>query len=170
MAKTRMDIQTVVVGGGPVASLVVLRPREDGDGKMRLPIRIGIFEAAAISAGVNSSGSSRPMTHDLLISMTQALGAEITAVCITDVVGSTFFARIELTTAAGEVISVDARPSDAIAIAVRQRTPIFAEESVLATAALPDFGGVEKDAEEESLALFHDFVEGLSPEDFSSDE
>ena len=74
MALVRMDIQTVVVGGGPVASLIVLRTH-DGDKDVRLPIKIGAIEATAISMGINGAPTKRPMTHDLLLSTMRTLGA-----------------------------------------------------------------------------------------------
>ena len=74
---------------------------------------------------------------------------------------------MELIAANGSHEYLDARPSDAIALAVRTGAPVYAEESVLTTAALPDFAAVEKDEQEAELAEFHQFVENLSPEDFN---
>ncbi len=143
-----MDIQTVVVGGGPVASLIVLRTRKpDADGSVtQLPIRIGAVEATAISMGVDGAHGGR----------------------ISDVEGTTFFAQVALRTDSGRAVQVDARPSDAIALAVRVDAPLFAEESVLEAATLPDFASVEKDEEKQELEKFHAFVEGLSPDDFNA--
>ena len=122
MARRRMDIQTVVVGSGPVASLVVLKPHElaEDEHPTRLPIRIGTVEATAISMGVEPQEGGRPMTHDLLRSAINDLGATVSGVCISDVSGTTFFALVELEKSSGETISVDARPSDAIALAVQR--------------------------------------------------
>jgi len=165
-----MDIQTVVVGSGPVASLVVLKPHElaEDEHPTRLPIRIGTVEATAISMGVEPQEGGRPMTHDLLRSVINDLGATVSGVCISDVSGTTFFALVELEKSSGETISVDARPSDAIALAVRTDAPIYAETDVLDTAGLPDFGAIEESTRERELADFHDFVETLSPGDFSA--
>ncbi len=170
MARRRMDIQTVVVGSGPVASLVVLKPHElaEDEHPTRLPIRIGTVEATAISMGVEPPEGGRPMTHDLLRSAINDLGATVSGVCISDVSGTTFFALVELEKSSGETISVDARPSDAIALAVRTDAPIYAETDVLDTAGLPDFGAIEESTRERELADFHDFVETLSPGDFSA--
>ena len=164
-----MDIESLVVGGGPLASLVVLRSEGSGeDGTAaQLPIQIGSFEASAISMGVASREGGRPMTHDLLKSTISALGASCVSVRINDVRGTTFYAQVELMREDGRQVLVDARPSDAIALAVREEVPVFAEESVLQTASLPDFRGVERDEQERELAEFHDFVETLSPEDFA---
>ena len=169
MSLREMDIESIAVGGGPMASLVVLRTqlRRGEETILELPIRIGRIEAAAISMGVAREEGGRPMTHDLLQSTISALGARCLSVRIMAVQGTTFFAQIELEAAGGERVYVDARPSDALALAVRAHVPIYADESVLATAAAPDFRAVERDEKEHELAEFHAFVENLSPEDFN---
>lgn len=165
-----MDIQSLVVGGGPVASLVILRERNrhENESALQLPIRIGSYEASAISMGVTNQPGGRPMTHDLLVSTIAALGGHCVGVRIVAVQGTTFFAQIEYVTASGEHAFVDARPSDAIALAVRTDVAIYADDSVLQTAALPDFRAVERDEEAHELEEFRSFVEGLSPEDFNA--
>lgn len=169
MALVRMNISTIVVGGSAGSSLVVLKPHHRrGSNSVELPIRIGSVESSAISMGIDGSAPSRPLTHDLLKSVISSLGAALTGVVINDVRGTTFYAQLRLLTPDGERVQVDARPSDAIALAVRMRTPIYAEESVLDTAALPDFRSVEEDEERQELQRFHDFVEGLNPEDFNA--
>ena len=164
MPLRRMDIESVVVGEGPIASLVVLRTREQaGDGSsQQLPIRIGSFEATAITMGVHGRPGGRPMTHDLLCSVVSSLGATCVGVRIMAVQGTTFFAQVELERADGEHVFIDARPSDALALAVREEVPVYAEESVLESAAMPDFRGVEKDEEAHELEEFHNFVEPLT--------
>ena len=151
----RMDIKSVVIGGGPVASLVVLCPQErkTGEGAIKLPIRIGTVEASAISMGVERPEGGRPMTHDLLVNAVVALGGKVASVRVTSVSGTTFYAQVELVAADGSHEYLGA--------------PVYAEESVLTTAALPDFAAVEKDEREAELAEFHQFVENLSPEDFN---
>lgn len=168
MTQVRMDIETIVVGGGPVASMVVLRPRNPRltDGNLQLPIQIGLAEASAISTGMDDSTNHRPFTHDLLKNVVSELGSTISSVGIDRVEGATFFAHVTLIRSDGEHINVDARPSDAIALAVRTKAPIFVNSDVLETAAYPDFTTVRKDEEERELKEFHDFVETLSPEDF----
>ena len=170
MSLIEMKIKSVVVATGPMPSLVVLQPME-GDETLptNLPIQIGTFEATAISIGVEPHAMTRPMTHDLLLSVVRTLGAEIVEVRIVEVHGTTFFAQIIAKGADGTIRTVDARPSDAIALAVRANAPIFAEESVLFTASLPDFSSVENNKREEDLASFHNFVEELSPEDFKAE-
>ncbi len=167
MSLVRMDIQSVVVGAGPVASVVVLKPRHSSGPATKLPIRIGSVEAAALSMGVEGRGQKRPMTHDLLKSIITQLGATVSDVVISNVQGTTFYAQVRLIGATGEHVDVDARPSDALALAVRTHAPIFAESDVLETAALPDFATVERDERKREEEAFHEFVEGLMPEDFS---
>ncbi len=165
----RMDIESVIVGDGPIASLVVLRSREQegGHAARQLPIRVGSFEATAITMGANGRRGGRPMTHDLLNSTIAALGAECASVRITAVQGTTFFAQVDLVRSDGEHVFLDARPSDALALAVRNEAPVYAEESVLSAGAMPDFRGVEEDERERELEKFHTFVESLTPEDFN---
>ena len=169
MALHKMDIASVVVGQTPLASLVVLRAddAEGSESPRELPIRIGGVEASAITMGVTPRQGGRPMTHDLLVSAIESLGGRCAAVRITSVEGTTFFAQVDLVRMDGEHTYLDARPSDAIALAVREGVPVFADETVLSTAALPDFRSVEKDEENRELAEFHNFVETLSPEDFN---
>lgn len=166
MALIRMDIQSVVVGAGPVASVVVLKPRH-GDSLAKLPIKIGTFEAAAISMGVEGRRQKRPMTHDLLQDIISSLEANVSSIVINNVQGTTFYAQVRLKNPVGETICVDARPSDALALAVRVHAPVFAESDVLSMATLPDFSSVERDEREREAEAFHEFVEGLSPDDFA---
>ena len=163
----RMEIQTVVVGGPQMPSLVVLK-REGDDGKdIHLPIRIGPVEVAAITAGIEGSVRKRPLTHDLLSTTIDSLGGRLSSICIDDVRGTTFYATLQLVRDDGSRTEIDCRPSDAIALAVRKGAPIYAREQVIETATMPDFKKVEKDTEQQELQAFHDFVEGLNPEDFT---
>lgn len=162
-----MEIQTVVVGGLQMPSLIVLKGADEDTRETHLPIRIGPVEAAAITEAIDHHKKRRPLTHDLLASTIEALGARVTAVDIVSVEGTTFYANLRLVRGDGMRAELDCRPSDAIALAVRTGAPIYARESVLDTATMPDFQSVEKDAEAQEMAAFHDFVEGLNPEDFA---
>ncbi len=187
MSLVRVDVETIVVGGGPLASLVVLKPRNGSDNEpfasgdasasaeeptrqrfQPLPIRLGVSEAASIGMGVDNPHAKRPMTHDLFNQVIRDLGASIVNVVIAAVEGTTFYASLNLATAGGGRISVDARPSDAIALALRAKAPIFVDEDVLRTASVPDFEAVLRDENEKSLQEFQAFLEDVTPEDFST--
>lgn len=168
VALVRVDIETIVVGEGLPSSLIVLRPQSSGSGDetRKLPIRIGTAEAALIGMGLEQRPSKRPMTHDLFVNGLSCLGASLNHVTITGVEGTTFFAQLNIIDSAGNHLTLDSRPSDAIALAIRTHTPIFADSQVIETASYPDYDAVRKSQQREEMSAFHDFVEGLSPEDF----
>lgn len=133
------------------------------DGRRFLPIWIGTNEATAIALALEGVEPQRPMTHDLLKIVTESLGAMIDRVVVTDLREGTFFADIVLTRNGEEVI-VSSRPSDAVALAARTNSPVFAARAVL------DEGGVEiRDEDEENeIERFREFLEEVTPEDFIS--
>jgi len=141
-----------------LSPLVLLR---DPDEINFLPIWIGIFEAAAIAMEMQGVRPPRPMTHDLLKDTITKLGGEIVKVIISEVRDGTFYSTIEVKKD-DKLILLDARPSDAIALAVRAQTPIYVSENVMMAAKLVN---AEKDAEE--TRKFKDFLEDLKPEDFT---
>ncbi len=105
---------------------------KEKDGERQFPIVIGIFEAWAIDRRVRDRKTPRPMTHDLMASLVQSLGAKLERVVISDLRNNTFYAKLALSRRGGDdPIEVDARPSDAIALAVHLDAPIFVEESVI---------------------------------------
>ena len=109
---------------------------------------------------------TRPMTHDLFLDALTNLDAQIDHVVINDVQGATFFARLTLRQH-DRLIDLDARPSDALALAVRQKAPIYIEEDVLERASFPYvLRRTEPEASEAELSEFKKFLEGLAPEDF----
>lgn len=163
----RLEIQTVVMGGMQMPSLIVLKRYDETGPEIHLPIRIGPIEAAAITSGIEDHTRQRPLTHDLLGTVIEKLGARLLSISIVDVRGTTFYATLQLMRQDGSRMDIDCRPSDAIALAVRRGVPIWAREQVIDTATMPDFQKVKKDTEEQELQAFHDFVESLSPEDFA---
>ena len=168
MAMVRMEVGPVVVGTASVSSLVVLdRQGAAEDDPVHLPIKIGMYEASAIGMGVNERKGSRPLTHDLIAHVVSALGGKVASVAITDVKETTFYAQVNIIDRDGGHVSVDARPSDAIALAVRTGAPIYVSEDVLETAGAPDLDGAARDEQRLELERFHEFVNGLSPEDFN---
>ncbi|MEW6218060.1 MAG: bifunctional nuclease family protein [Thermodesulfobacteriota bacterium] len=100
------------------------------DGQAVLPIWIGVLEATAIATQLEQVAFPRPMTHDLLRNVLVALGATVTQIEITELRDNTFYALIDLVTAGGRRLRVDARPSDAIALALRCQVPILVDEGV----------------------------------------
>jgi hypothetical protein len=129
-----------------------------------LPIWIGPWEANAIAMKLQGISPERPLTHDLFAGVLKELGATIREVVIAELADETFHARILLETA-GRVVEIDARPSDALALAVRTGVRIFAAEEVLDRAGVAsDEAGGDESPDEESLSIFRDFVNSLDAE------
>lgn len=101
------------------------------DSEAVLPIWVGAFEANAIALEIENVLPQRPMTHDLLRNLIIQIGLEAKSVIVTDLSDNTFYARVELIDLNGNEVSLDARPSDAIALALRLDCPIFIEQDVL---------------------------------------
>jgi len=151
----------------PANTPVVMLREHETECPRVLPILIGGPEASAIHSALERIVPPRPLTHDLLVLVIEALGASLTRVVITEVREHTFYAELHLVTAAGEQ-KLSCRPSDAIALAVRTDAPIFAEEALLDEAAVEaplDTGDV---VEEAILDEFRDFLDEISPDDFAS--
>src|SRR4029078_11311400 len=122
-----MSIKGLMVDPITNTPIVILR---DKDGQRVLPIWVGIFEANAIALQIENVATPRPMTHDLLRNVIQDLNASVQKIVVCDLQENTFYALIYLLLN-GEVVAIDARPSDAIALALRTRAPIYVEESVI---------------------------------------
>ncbi|MFE7844114.1 bifunctional nuclease family protein [Microbacterium sp. NPDC057407] len=144
--------------------VLLLKPIDQlpGDG-MVLPIWIGQLEATSILVAVEQAAVPRPLAHDLMRSMLETLGAEVTRVEITRIDDGTFYAEITLV-AGGRPLTVDARPSDAVALASRTGTGIWVAEAVMDEAGVPDVL-TETDASER-LDEFKRFLDDVEPEDF----
>lgn len=131
------------------------------EGERFLPIWVGAFEASAIALELADFKTPRPMTHDLIISIIKELGAKVDFIAVTDIVNDTFYATLNLINLTEQTVPVDLRPSDAIAIAVRSKCPIFASKFVLENA------GLRISSIEEEIEKFKDFLDHTSPEDFN---
>lgn len=138
------------------------------EGTRILPIWIGAVEATAIAVVQQGLVPQRPLTHDLLLQVVEAAGHQLTAVSITGLNEGVFYAELELS----DGISVSARPSDAVALALRANCPILCEESVLDEAGAED-PGVEDEqppfghaVEEAAVEEFREFLDQVTPEDF----
>jgi bifunctional DNase/RNase len=160
---------------------VVILKEKDSD--RYLPIWIGPAEADAIAVKLQDVTVPRPLTHDLLRSVIDALGATISSIIVSELKNDTFYAKIVLSVDGGQM-EVDSRPSDALALAVRADVPIYAEETVLDKAGIlldketgkpipqekegGGAGGGKKLSEEEikKMSAFYDFINTLDLEDF----
>ena len=138
--------------------IVLLKER---GGERYLPIWIGAAEAAAIALSLQGVVTPRPMTHDLMQSILEDLQVSVQRIVVTELRDSTFFASIQLQRNS-DSYEITSRPSDAIALAVRMATPIFAEESVLEEASILIPGD-----EDEEVEKFREFLNNVSPEDFA---
>jgi uncharacterized protein len=151
-----MSIKGLMVDPITNMPIVILK---DKLGERVLSIWVGIFEANAIALQIENVSTPRPMTHDLLRNIITDLDGSVDRVVVSDLKDNTFFAIIHLTVR-GERVAVDARPSDAIALALRTRSPILVEESVIDNAKTVDFT-----AEPGDNARLQKWLESLDPEE-----
>ncbi len=142
----------------PTNQPIVLLQENEGD--RFLPIWIGAFEATAIAFAVQGVETARPMTHDLFKNVLDDLDVGVERVLINDLVDGTFFAEITMIADGGKHV-ISARPSDAIALAVRMDVPIYANEGVLDEASI-----VMETADEDEIQRFRDFLDHVEPQDF----
>ena len=129
-----MELSRIIISEINDQQVVYLR---EVGGERSFPILIGIFEATSINRRLTAPSPPRPLTHDLLKSVVTELGAELQDIVVTSMVDHTYYAVLRVKTADGEMIEVDSRPSDAIALAVHHDPvlPIFVDDSVLETVA-----------------------------------
>lgn len=190
----RVDIESIVMAAGPVPSVVVLRERKSGassDAPLRaLSIQTGAYEAAAIGGGMDSDKQApRPIAHDVMLRAVQELGAKIERVEINRWESPVFYADVVLdrggragdqdrndTCESGSAsnsvdrereIKLDARPSDALALAARSNAPIYVEDEVMNRAGSISLqSDTDPDSTKEEFERFDEFVQNLSPDDF----
>ena len=151
-----MSIKGLMVDPISNMPIVILR---DKDGTRTLPIWVGMFEANAIALQIENISTPRPMTHDLLRNVIHDLKATVEKVVVCDLQDGTFYALIYLRVH-GEVLAIDSRPSDAIALALRTRAPIFVEETVIDSAKTVDVSSDKSDADR-----LQKYLESLDPDD-----
>jgi uncharacterized protein len=157
MAGRRIEVVVESVRVHLLSSQHVVILKEVGRDRY-LPIWIGPWEANAIAMRLQGVVPERPLTHDLFASTLEELGATVREVLIADLAEETFHALLTLE-ADGELHEIDARPSDALALAIRVGAPVYAAEEVLDRAGvLPD---PEEEIDEERLSVFRDFVNSL---------
>ncbi|MDF0529120.1 bifunctional nuclease family protein [Tsukamurella sp. 8F] len=164
-----IEMSVVGIRMDPPQNDPVLLLRESS-GSRYLPIWIGQGEAAAIALRLQGVEPRRPLTHDLIVDLIKGMGRDLTEVRITDLQDGTFYADLVLD---GDV-TVSARPSDSVAVAVRFEVPIYAEDQVLAEAGLvlPDedeSGGDEPEsAPDDEVEKFKEFLDTISADDFKA--
>jgi bifunctional DNase/RNase len=140
----------------PTNQPIVLLKEVDGD--RYLPIWIGAVEATAIAFAQQGIVTARPMTHDLMKDLLEALDVTVAAIQITDLQDGVFYATVVI----DDKIEVSARPSDAIALAMRMGITIYADEAVLEEAGIP-----LADEQETEVEKFREFLDQISPDDFN---
>src|SRR3981189_1840395 len=151
-----MSIKGLMVDPVTNMPIVILR---DSEGQKVLPIWVGMFEANAIALQIENISTPRPTTHDLLRNVIEDLKASVLKVVVCDLQENTFYALIYLSLGA-ETVAVDARPSDAIALALRSRAPIFVEDTVIEHAKTVHFSPEKADADR-----LQKWLESLDPDD-----
>ena len=155
-----MKVMGIALDTRTGSPIVVLH---DKDNRKALPIWIGSAEASAIIRKIENLTVARPMTHDLIINVIEKAGYKLDKVEINDVEKDTYFATLYLVDDSGKNIEIDARPSDAIAIAIRVDAPIFVSAKVISS------GSVSTDSakDEEEAQEFKQFVQSIKPSDFA---
>ncbi|MBM3706722.1 MAG: bifunctional nuclease family protein [Actinobacteria bacterium] len=138
--------------------IILLKEKE---GYIYLPIWVGAFEASAIALELSNIKTPRPMTHDLIINILKNLNIKVDTIEVSDIKDNTFYAVLNLKNINRKVIRVDSRPSDAIAIAVREKCKIFSSYHVLTQA------GIKIQSIDDEVQKFKNFLEHVNPEDFN---
>lgn len=155
-----MQIEMAIKGliPDPITNMPIVVLREV-DGERVLPIWVGVFEGNAIALQIENVQTPRPMTHDLLGRVIAELGAQVERIVVSDLKENTFYALLHVTSSAGPVM-IDARPSDAIALALRTGSRIFVEEDVISNAR-----SVETARDDVDVGRLQKWLENLSDED-----
>ena len=157
-----MKLSKLVMDPFTNTPIVILKDLED---KEALSIWIGLLEASAIVVEMEKIQLPRPMTHDLVASIFNTFEIEVSRVEITDFKDNTYFALIHLARD-GKPFTIDTRPSDAIAIALRTQSPIYVHEEVIAQSKSMDSTAIQDSDEPSEQTGWEDILENMSPEDF----
>ncbi len=150
------------------ANTPVVILREQTGGQRLLPIVIGTPEASSIHAALAGIEPPRPLTHDLMVILLEQLQAQLDRIVVTEIRDHVFYAELHLRTVAGAKV-VSSRPSDAIALAVRTGSPIFASEQLLVEAGQETVDVPDDSDEEAIIDEFRDFLDDLDPDDFKGE-
>ncbi|OGX22867.1 MAG: hypothetical protein A2Y03_02575 [Omnitrophica WOR_2 bacterium GWF2_38_59] len=128
----QVELSKIIIDEKRQDQIIVLKEKS---GSRQFPIVIGFLEASSIKIKLSGVDLPRPMTHDLLVSVIDGLNATVERLIIDKMLNNTFHAKLELVTADNDVVSVDARPSDGIAVAVRTGAPMYVEDDIFEKAA-----------------------------------
>lgn len=159
----KMTVQRVGIDPSRQA-LVILADEEE---RRLLPILIGLFEAQSIAMAISGEDIGRPLTHDLMLGVLAAMGATLERIEVTKLEQQTFYALLHVSSD-GDTVTIDARPSDAIALALRSDAPIYVAESVLDKAQVID-EGTESDQDEQEVAKFRDLLDKIQLDEEESE-
>jgi bifunctional DNase/RNase len=159
-----MNVGGLTLDPATKTPIVVLR---DSDNKLNLPIWIGLLEATAIATELEGIKMARPMTHDLLRNLLGELGATVERVEITDLRDNTYFALIHILVD-GNARTIDSRPSDAISLALRSKSPIYVAKRVLEASSVLQQGEETQDTNLSNVSRdkWSEILEKMDPEDF----
>lgn len=145
---SKIQVEILGISTSPSSNGAYALILQESDGKRRLPIVIGAFEAQAIALEMEGIRPPRPMTHDLIKNSLETLGATLTEVIINDLNDGTFYAQLILDATS---VEIDARPSDAIALAVRFQAPIYVSEEVMNEAGfIPEGSGADNESDDDN--------------------
>jgi bifunctional DNase/RNase len=175
-AGDRKDFVLMVLSAGcitldPTTKLPIVMLK-DPDNRLNLPIWVGPLEATSMATELEGAKPPRPMTHDLIRNMLAEFGATVECVEVTDLRENTYFAQIQLKTREGRAVTIDSRPSDALALALRTKSPIYVAKKVLeASSELESTEQQPPPQSEQNLAgvsrdKWSEILERMSPEDF----
>ncbi len=154
----KMHVMGIAIDTRTGSPIVVLK---DDENRRALPIWIGSAEASAIIRKIENIPVTRPMTHDLICTIIDEMGYEVDKIEIHDVEKETYFASIFLTNGEDQKV-IDARPSDAIAVAIRTKADIFVTSNVVAEGTI----STDKEKDERETQEFKDFIKDIKPSDF----
>lgn len=154
-----MKVMGIAIDTASGSPIIVLN---DIENRKALPIWIGSAEASAIIRKIENIKVLRPMTHDLIIDIVEKTGYDVSRVEINDVENDTYYATIFLINDEGKEITIDSRPSDAVAVAIRVDAPIFVSAKVLADGSV----SCNSEKDEEESQEFKNFVQSIKPSDF----
>jgi len=157
----KVNVAGLIIDQSSNSPIVILRSE---NGEFTMPVWVGLLEASSIAAALQNINFDRPMTHDLFKNFMEKLDAAVTGVEIVDIIENTYYGRINFKTG-GRNMSIDARPSDAVALALRFSAPIYIKKHILEMSAPMDFGDELMDKSDQGKK-WAEYLDKLSKDDF----